>query len=87
LLEAVANVAIFAALLFLYRRPGRVNGKVTGLYLMSYGVLRFLVELLRGDERMGTFLGLSIGQTISLGVFLAGAGCLAWARKKNREAH
>ena len=78
-IEAAANFAIFTALFFVYKRPGRVNGVVTGLYLMLYGVFRFLIELLRGDDRMDTFLGLSIGQTIALGVFLSGALSMAWA--------
>jgi len=89
LVEAAANLIIFVLLFFLYRRPDRANGLTTGAYLMLYGVLRFGVELLRGDDRVTTFLALSIGQTISLGVFTAGAIFLARALccgKRNTDA-
>ena len=48
-----------------------------GLYLLSYGVFRFLIEFLRGDNRGGFILGLSpsqvfsiLGAIISVGLYL-----------------
>ena len=82
LFEAAGCIAIFVVLLFAYlklNRPavdGRMQpkeraGVVAAVYLASYGVMRFLMEMLRGDPRAAV-MGLSIGQTISLGVFAAG---------------
>ena len=82
LFEAAGCLVIFAIVLAVYLKSNRpasdgspAEKKAAGLsaavYLASYGVLRFLLELLRGDPRAAV-LGLSIGQTISLGVFLTG---------------
>ncbi len=82
LFEAAGCLVIFAIVLAVYLKSNRpasdgspAEKKAAGLsaavYLASYGVLRFLLEMLRGDPRAAV-LGLSIGQTISLGVFLVG---------------
>ena len=82
LFEAAGCLVIFAIVLAVYLKSNRpasdgspAEKKAAGLsaavYLASYGVLRFLLEMLRGDPRAAV-LGLSIGQTISLGVFLTG---------------
>ena len=82
LFEAAGCLVIFAIVLAVYLKSNRpasdgspAEKKAAGLsaavYLASYGVLRFLLELLRGDPRAAV-LGLSIGQTISLGVFIVG---------------
>jgi len=82
LFEAAGCLVIFAILLFVYLKknepavdgkaqPKKAAGMVAAMYLASYGVMRFLMEMLRGDPRAAV-LGLSIGQTISLGVFLVG---------------
>lgn len=48
LYEAAGELAIFVALLCLWRRRHR-HGTVALAYAFSYGLLRFLVELFRGD--------------------------------------
>jgi phosphatidylglycerol---prolipoprotein diacylglyceryl transferase len=48
LYEAAGELAIFLALLWLWRRR-RVPGTVALAYAFSYGLLRFVVELFRGD--------------------------------------
>ena len=70
LFEAVALLVLFAVLLAVYRRFRR--GTVS-LYLVGYALIRFGLEFLRGDPR-AAFLGLSIGQLISLGMILLGIG-------------
>jgi prolipoprotein diacylglyceryltransferase len=53
-------------------------GFTTGVYLMGYAVIRFGLEVLRGDPRAA--IGpLSIGQTISLALLLTGAAFAAFA--------
>ena len=73
LFEAMALLALFAFLLFLYRRFHRYTA---GVYLMGYAVIRFGIEFLRGDPRadVGPF---SISQTISIGLVFVGAALLA----------
>ena len=49
-------------------------------YLLGYGSLRWLVELFRGDEVRGLWLGQSTSQLLSLGLLAAGL-LLAWRLK------
>ena len=69
--EAALNAALFALLFALYPKRYRKVGFTSAFYCCAYGVIRFAMEYLRGDQRMALF-GLSIGQCISLGVFATG---------------
>jgi len=84
LFEAAALLALFAGLLGLWRRPRRPAGLVVGAYLIGYAVIRFGIEVLRGDPRaaVGPF---SISQTISLGMVAVGAAFLAAAILRQRR--
>ena len=77
LFEAGANLLLFVLLVFLYRRLPHRRGVVAAVYLLLYPVIRFLIEPLRGDPRMqiGAW---SIGQFISILLFVAGAALLTW---------
>ncbi len=68
LFEAGALLVLFAILLAVYLKFRRFTA---GIYLMGYAAIRFGLEYLRGDPRAAVF-GLSIGQTISLGMALLG---------------
>lgn len=86
LFEAGANLVLFIILARLYRRRSDQTGLVTAVYLMSYAIIRFSVETLRGDQRqsIGPF---SISQAISLILFGAGAIlCLAVCRRTRSPA-
>jgi prolipoprotein diacylglyceryltransferase len=52
---------------------------------MGYAILRFFIEYVRGDPRavVGPF---SIGQTISILIFLCGVACMVWAKTKGRSS-
>jgi len=61
----------------------RRDGEVMGLLMLTYPMTRFLVEHLRNDE--GIFRGgMTISQTISLGIFLAGLAYWAWLARLPR---
>lgn len=62
---------ILSGLLLLQLKNSRQPGHTTGLYLISYGIFRFLIEFLRGDPR-GSFLWFSTSQWLSLLVILTG---------------
>ena len=68
LFETAGCVLLFFVLWKL-RGKGR-TGLVTGAYLAGYGILRFFLEYLRGDERF-SFGALSISQAISLAAIAA----------------
>ena len=62
------------------RHPRR--GTITGLYLLLYPVIRFVMEIFRGDPRM-TLGAWSVGQVISLGLFALGAMLLFATRSRS----
>ena len=78
LFEAAALLALFAALMFLWRRRGGRDGLILGSYMVGYAAIRFGIEYLRGDPRaaVGPF---SISQTISIGLALTGSAIIAYA--------
>ena len=65
LVEAGCNLALFALLAVLGRKPRR-RGLLTGIYLLCYALLRFILEFFRYDAERGGFLGVSTSQWISL---------------------
>jgi len=74
------GMALFV-LLWLYARRRRPLGAVSGLFLVGYGVLRFLVEFAREpDDFLGQLaLGWTMGQWLSLPMILAGLAMMLWA--------
>ena len=62
LYEAIGLFILALILIKLYLK----NKPILGLYFVSYSVLRFSLEFLRGDEIRGLFFGLSTSQIISL---------------------
>ncbi len=69
-LEALINVGIFVVLRALANR-GRRGYDILSVYLLFYGVMRFLLEFLRGDTIRGIYGGVSLSQWISLGLIAA----------------
>ncbi len=80
LIEAAGNLALFLLLLYLYRRE-RLRGRLLTVYLLTYPPMRFVLELLRGDEVRGILFGLSTSQWISL--LLLSAALITVLRRKS----
>ncbi len=80
LIEAGANILVFIFLLWFTRKHRR--GFLTlFVYIVIYGVERFLIEFLRGDEIRG-FLGfLSTSQWISIALLVIGAAGIVFTLK------
>ena len=78
---ALEGVALFA-LLWWYGSKPRGRGAVSAVFLMGYGVARFVVEFAREpDDFLGLLaLGLSMGQWLSLPMIAAGAALFLWSR-------
>ncbi|MFW5947228.1 MAG: prolipoprotein diacylglyceryl transferase [Gemmatimonadota bacterium] len=88
--EGLLVGAILWGVLWTARRRGTWPrpGVPAGVFLVGYGAVRTFIELFRQpdaqfrgpDDPLGTVLGpLTMGQTLSLAVVLAGIGVLAWA--------
>lgn len=65
IMESFLNLLLFIAL-FIYTRKPRNDIKVLGIYLISYGIIRFICEFFRGDIVRGVIWGLSTAQWLSL---------------------
>lgn len=57
---------LLSVALYLYFRKGPETGSTVRLYLLGYGIFRFLIEFLRGDVLRGFIGPLSVSQWISL---------------------
>jgi len=69
------------AILWVFSAKPRPAGAVSGVFLLGYGVFRFVVEFFREpDDFLGLLsLNLSMGQWLSAPMILAGLGLLIWA--------
>lgn len=87
LYEMALEGFILFALLWLFARKPRPLGAVSAVFLIGYGVARFLVEFTRQpDDFLGLLaLGLSMGQWLSLPMMLAGIAMLVWSYRRQRR--
>jgi len=81
LIESAANLTLFIILFILFRKKYQNLGFMTGMYLISYAIIRFMIEFLRGDPR-ATVGPLSISQAISIGLIAVGIFAIAYSRRK-----
>ena len=63
LVEAACVLGLAPALASMSRR-GRTGREMLAAYLISYGVLRFILEFFRGDGCRGFLLGLSVSSSL-----------------------
>ena len=77
LFESAVELGIFFLLTWMFARK-KFDGQIFGAYLFLYGIARFFIEFLRGDEGRGSVFGgaLSGTQLIAIGLVLAGG--LIW---------
>lgn len=86
LYESLANLALFG-LIMAVRKKKRFEGQLFWGYVVVYGVMRFLIEFARGDERGSFLLGLSPAQQVGVLLCLSGAVMLfVLSKRAHREA-
>lgn len=83
LLEAFAELVLFIVIALIDKKKKNTN--LLRIYLLSYAVIRFLDEFLRGDAVRGIYIGLSLAQWISLIVFLVYIIKWTYAHKKEQK--
>jgi len=80
--ESMWSLAAFAALTA-YRPHKRFTGEVFWLYLVSYGFVRFFIEILRTDPLLlGT---LQVSQAMAFIFFVSGIAVIALQRRRLRQ--
>jgi len=85
--ESLGDIAIAVLLWALMRQKKETHGDIFWLYVLLYGLLRFAVEILRGDDRGPLHGGLAPSQIIALiAILIAGSVLLVQKTTKN-DAH
>ena len=85
LYEAFFEGLFLFSALWIWRNKMVFSGQMLSLYLVGYAAVRFALEFLRSpDAQAGLVLGvLTMGQTLSLCMFLAGAVLYFQRKRKN----
>ncbi|MDZ7832036.1 MAG: prolipoprotein diacylglyceryl transferase [Desulfobacterales bacterium] len=82
LYEALLEGAVLFFILWFFSRQPRPRGMVLGLFLLLYGLFRFLVEFFRQPDIQLGFVALdflTMGQLLSLPMAIIGSGFIARA--------
>lgn len=72
-------MGIILIIVVLKKKPSK--GITTSLYLLIYGIGRFLIEFVRGDIARGMIFGISTSQFISIFIILSGIVVCLQSRK------
>ena len=83
LYDAGAELLILVVLLMTERKGKPFEGRTFWLYMLLYGISRFIVEFYRGDDR-GMVMGVSTSQFVSLLVVPLALFMLARLRRRAR---
>ncbi|MGM0677648.1 MAG: prolipoprotein diacylglyceryl transferase [Pseudomonadota bacterium] len=89
LYQAVLEGVVLFLILWFFARRWRPVGAVSGLFLIFYGLFRFLVEFVREpDAHLGylAFGWVTMGQLLSLPMILAGIAIMVWAYRSRSQA-
>jgi phosphatidylglycerol:prolipoprotein diacylglycerol transferase len=84
LYEAGGLILLGAALLLL-RRVASLRGRLFGVYLVGYGLLRFATEVWRGDPQRGAVGPLSTSQLLAVASVALAPIVLLWPRRGARS--
>ncbi|MDO5047242.1 MAG: prolipoprotein diacylglyceryl transferase [Anaerococcus sp.] len=84
LYESLGDFLIFLFLIN-FRKKNPDKGKITSIYFISYGILRFLVEGLRTDSLY--IGGFRTAQLMSLFYILGGIFLFIWANKEKKPPY
>jgi len=85
LYESLWSIGTVFALLWVERRLRLRRGSLLLCYLISYGTVRFLLELIRTDTTFRLF-GLSRNGWVAMLVVLGASAWLAWRERRSRSS-
>jgi len=86
LYQATLEGLVLLVILVLYSRKPRPIGAVSGMFLVFYGLFRFLVEFVREpDPQLGylAFGWLTMGQLLSVPMIIAGIVLIVWTYRQH----
>ncbi|MBF0359330.1 MAG: prolipoprotein diacylglyceryl transferase [Magnetococcales bacterium] len=88
LYEALLEGVVLFAVLWWLGRKARPPGYLFGVFILGYGICRFIVEFFREPDAHLGFLsmGMTMGQWLSLPMLMVGAALLLYARSHSYKS-
>lgn len=83
LYESICNLILFVFLLWYRKNKKKNDGEIFALYIIFYGIVRFILERMRVEEFVLKFMGLSIAQIVS--ILMALVGIAIFFIRKNKK--
>ncbi len=80
LYEMIVELINFAILYWMLKHK-KFEGQVVGAYMFIYGVARFFLEFVRGDEGRGQLFGTWMTETQGIAIAMIVAGTIIWLRR------
>lgn len=84
LYESILNASLAFLIIWIGNRYPAMRGRLIGVYFLGYGIIRFVMELIRTDTTFRLF-GLSRNGWVSIGVILLGAVVIWWKGMRVEE--
>ena len=72
-------------IIFLYRKHKKFDGELFCIYLMGYGMGRFLIESLRVDQLQIGHTGIAATQVVCICIFIGGLIGIIMGRRRKRQ--
>lgn len=86
LYEGITEGLILSIILWILLRKVKYYGVLSSVFLIGYGVFRFMVEFVREpDVQLGKIYGLNMGQWLCLIMIMVGTAALVAVQKKKLE--
>jgi len=83
LYQAFTDGVVLLLIMWFFSREPRRNGFLSGVFGVSYGILRIMTEPFRAEDSvLAGFLGLTKGQIYSVLTLLAGIALLVWSARQ-----
>lgn len=83
LYESMWNLVLLG-IIMVYRKHKKFNGEIISIYMMGYGLGRFIIEGLRTDQLLLPGIHVAVSQVVSVCMIIIGAGFVIYKRKIQR---
>lgn len=86
LYESLWNLVLLA-IIMIYKKHKKFDGEIISIYMMGYGLGRFMIEGLRTDQLLLPGIHVAVSQVVSIVMILTGAGVIIYKRFMKKGDH
>lgn len=79
LYESLWNLVLLA-IIMIYKKHKKFDGEIISIYMMGYGLGRFMIEGLRTDQLLLPGIHVAVSQVVSIVMILTGSGVIIYKR-------